>query len=161
MLLRHALLSLAFAAAAAQAEVTLTVKPLSRQQAAAFYLARGFPAEVVAAYARACVLSFSFRNEGKIALRFKLADWTAGNGVRFRPLEKWETEWEKRGVPPAARIAFRWAQFPPVQEFEAGDWIMGMAVPERRIAGPFRITARYSDEKGKHELVTAATACAR
>ena len=159
--LRHALLSLTFVAATAQAAATLAVKPLAREQVTAFGLARGFSAEAIAGYANACVLSFNFKNDRKMALRFRLADWTAGDGVRLRPLKDWETEWEQRGVPSAARIAFRWAQFPAEQEFEAGDWIMGMAVPQRPIAGRFRITARYTDEKGNHELVSNTVTCAK
>lgn len=150
---------LAFVASAALAQAALTVAPLSREQASAFYTARGFTAAAIAPYAEACVVSFSFRNGGRTALRFRLDDWRAGDGIRFRPLGDWEAAWEKDGVPQAARIAFRWAQFPPAQEFAPGDWIMGMAALERRVAGPFRVTARYSDDKGIHELVSDAVNC--
>lgn len=150
----------AVAAGAGTPPPELAVQPLARDQVLAFYGARGFDASALAAYADACVLSFTLRNAGRQTLRHRLADWTAGDGVRFRPLAAWDAEWEKRGVPPPARIAFRWAQFPEEQEFAPGDWIMGMAALERRIVGPFRVVARYADEKGEHEIATAAVACA-
>lgn len=156
---RIALILLSFATCSATAQVALTVTAQSHEQATAFYTARGFSTAAIAPYAQACVLSFSFRNAGRTALRFRLADWRAGNGVHFRALTDWEATWEKGGVPQAARIAFRWAQFPPEQEFAAGDWIMGMAALEQRIAGPFRVTARYSDDKGEHEIVSDAVTC--
>ncbi len=34
-----------------------------------------------------------------------------------------------------------------------------MAALEHRIAGPFRVTARYVDDQGEHELVTDPIAC--
>ena len=139
--------------------VTLDVSPNTREQTIAFYTARGFSATAIAPYAQACVLSFSFRNDSRTALRFRLADWRAEDGTRFRPVTEWETLWNNSGIPQAARIAFRWAQFPPDQEFEAGDWIMGMAALERRIAGPFRVIARYTDDKGEHELVSNTVSC--
>lgn len=156
---RLTLLTLALAAAAAQAEVTLAVKPVAADFLAAFYVARGFSAEAAAVYARECVLGFTFKNDGAAALRVDLADWTAGGGVRLRPREQWEQEWERRGVAKPARIAFRFAQFPPQQEFEPGDWIMGMATLEHRIPGPFRIAARYSDARGHHEFTSNAVTC--
>ncbi len=157
---RITLFLLVFAATAVQAQIALTVTPLSREQVTAFYTARGFSAVAIAPYTQACVLSFSLRNDGRTALRLRLADWRAEDGTRFRPLADWDTAWEKDGLPQAARIAFRWAQFPPEQEFDPGDWIMGMTALERRIAGPFRVVARYADEKGSHELLTNAIACA-
>lgn len=151
--------ALVFGAAADAAAPALAVSPLGRDQVVAFYAARGFDAKTLAAYTDACVLSFTLRNESGQTLRHRLADWTAGNGVRFHPLADWDAEWERRGAPQSARIAFRWAQFPEDQEFAPGDWIMGMAALERRIAGPFRVVARYADEKGEHEIVTDAVAC--
>lgn len=67
--------------------------------------------------------------------------------------------WESMGVPQAARIAFRWAQFPSDQEFEAGDWIMGMAALEHRPDKSFHIRAHYADDNNEHEVVTDAVTC--
>lgn len=150
---------LALLAWSATAQVVLSVKPLARDQTIAFYTARGFSAAAIAPFVQACVLSFNFRNGSQKSLSFRLADWRAKRETGFRSVTDWEAVWEKAGVSQAARIAFRWAQFPPEQEFEAGDWIMGMVALERRIAGPFRVTARYSDDKGNHEIVSNSVSC--
>ena len=143
----------------AQGGANLHAKPLSREQLLAFYTARGFSSAAIAPYAQACVLGFNFGNAGTTTLRFRLADWRAEDGTRFRPPDDWDSVWAQAGVAQAARIAFRWAQFPPEQEFAAGDWIMGMAALERRIAGPFRVIARYTDDKGEHEITSDAVRC--
>ena len=155
-----ALSLLALVTTAAQAQVTLSATPLTREQVSAFYIARGFSATAIAPYAQACVLSFEFRNAGRSALRYSLADWQAEDGIRIRPIAEWDAAWQKDDIPHAARIAFRWAQFPAQQEFEAGDWIMGMAALSRRPSGQFRILARYHDDKGHHEIVLDPVSCA-
>lgn len=157
---RRVALALMILPAGAAAEPALAVNPLRAEQVVSFYTARGFSAEAIAPYAGACVVSFTFRNESESALRFRLADWAASDGTRFTPLEEWESQWRRRGVAEAARIGFRWAQFPPEQEFAPGDWIMGMAALERRPAGSFRILGRYSDDKGQHEFTSPELACA-
>lgn len=151
---------LALATAAAQAQVTLSATPLTQEQVSAFYIARGFSTAAIAPYAHACVLSFEFRNGGQTALRFRLADWQTGEGIGFQPLADWDAAWEKHGVSAAARTAFRWSQFPPEQEFEAGDWIMGMAALARRPPGRFSLIARYHDRNGHHEILVDRLSCA-
>lgn len=157
--LRYAISLLAVATAAAQAQVTLSAAPLTQEQVSAFYIARGFSASAIAPYAQACVLSFEFRNGGRSSVHFRLADWQTGEGIGFRPLADWDTAWEKHGVAAAARTAFRWSQFPPEREFEAGDWIMGMAALARRPPGQFSLIARYHDHTGYHEIHIDQLSC--
>ena len=147
--------------ATAQAQVTLSATSLTQEQVRAFYIARGFSPTAIAPYAQACVLSFEFRNAGPTALQFRLADWQTAEGIGFQPLAEWDAAWERHGVSAAARTAFRWSQFPPEQEFEAGDWIMGMAALARRPPGQFSLIARYHDDKGRHEIVVDRLSCAR
>ena len=148
-------------ATAAQAQVTLSATPLTQEQVSAFYIARGFSESAIAPYAQACVLSFEFRNGGRFSVRFHLADWQTGEGIGFRPLADWDTAWAKHDVAAAARTAFRWSQFPPEQEFETDDWIMGMAALARRPPGPFSLIARYHDQNGDHEIRVDKLSCAR
>lgn len=143
--------------------VEIKVSALQREQTAAFYQARGFAAETVAAYAAACGFAFELRNAGRNSVRLRLADWRAedkGGAARFRRPDEWDAEWERRGVAEPARIAFRWAQFQAEQEFAPGDWIMGMAALERRIAGPFRLVLRFKTGKRQHEIAIDNLRCA-
>lgn len=143
--------------------VVLGVNPLTPSTRMAFYAARGFDAAAARPYAEACGFSFGLQNGGARPIRVALADWRAigADGVRiaFVLPETWDARWKKTGVPHAARIAFKWAQFQAHNTFEPGDWIMGMATLDRAPAAPFRLVARYSDEKRNHEIVLDALEC--
>ena len=148
---------------AARGGVEVKANALTRPAVLAFYQARGFSAEAIAPYADACVFSFEVRNTTKKALRLRLADWRAEDGAgsaRFGLPDAWEAEWARRGVPQAARIAFRWAQFQAEQEFAPGDWIMGMAAVERRHDGRFRLVIPYTIGNRSHEIAIDNGACA-
>lgn len=150
---------------ATQGAVMLTANPLTPAARISFYIGRGFSAAAIRPYAQACGFSFGMQNGGARVLTTRLADWHVvgadGKRIALRLPEAWNTDWEKAGVPPAARIAFRWAQFQAENTFEPGDWIMGMATLETAPAAPFRVVARYRDEKGDHEIAIEKLACAR
>ena len=149
---------------ARQGSVTLTANPLGGTSRSAFYEARGFPAKAIRPYSQACAFSFGMQNSGTATLTTRLADWHAigrdGRRVALRLPESWDAGFENDGVPPAARIAFRWAQFQAENTFEPGDWIMGMATLEQPLPGTFRLVARYRDDRGNHEIVLDGLACA-
>lgn len=144
--------------------VTLTANPLGTASRTAFYAARGFTAAAIRPYAQACGFSLGMRNGGTVTLSTRLAGWHAidadGKWIPLHPPEAWDAAWHKADVPQAARIAFRWAQFQAENTFEPGDWIMGMATLEAVPAGPFRLVARYTDDKGSHEIVLDRLECA-
>lgn len=143
--------------------VSLTVMPITRSQKTAFFVARGFAAEQIAPYAQACGFSFSLENRERAALRFHMADWTAeadGRVLRFASLDSWERDWDRFGVGQPARIAFRWAQFPPEHEFSRGDWIMGMANLAEPPTAEFRLVARFTEGGKTIELPIDNVACA-
>ncbi len=146
-----------------QAAVTFTANPLSSTSRTAFYAARGFSVAAIQPYAQACGFSFGMQNNGATPLVTRLTDWYAvgadGQRIALHLPETWDTAWGKAGVPQAARIAFRWAQFQAENSFEAGDWIMGMATLEMPPSGPFRLVARYHDNMGNHEIVLDNLTC--
>ena len=148
---------------ATRSGVEIKIRALQREQSAAFYQARGFAAETIAPYVAACGFAFELRNTGKSTVRLRLADWHAAGkagSARFMLPDAWDAEWARRGAPESARIAFRWAQFPAEQEFAPDDWIMGMTTLERRLAGPFRLTLRFSDQQRQHEIAIDNVTCA-
>lgn len=146
-------------------EVMLNANPLGHGSRTAFYAARGFSTDAIQPYALACGFSFGMQNGGSVAISTRLAGWRAvdaqGRSIGFRLPESWDAGWTKAGVPQSARIAFRWAQFQAENRFERGDWIMGMATLESTPAEPFRLIARYHDNKGDHEIVLNQLECAR
>lgn len=153
---------------ATQGGVSLTANPLGAEQRTAFYLARGFPAESIRPYAQTCGFSFGLQNSGARTLVTHLSDWRAvgadGKTVLLRLPETWDADWQAAAVSPAARIAFRWAQFQSTNTFEPGDWIMGMASFATPPVAPFRLVALYRHLEGDqtvHEIILDQLACAQ
>lgn len=150
---------------ARQGEVALGVNPLTVAARKAFYEARGFSASMIRPYAEACGFSFGLQNASSQAIRASLADWHAvgadGERIAFTLPETWDAQWERAGASSAARIAFKWAQFQTTNNFEPGDWIMGMATLKSVPKAPFRLVARYRDNKGDHEILLDKLECAR
>ncbi|HRH81606.1 MAG TPA: hypothetical protein PLW81_11225 [Thiobacillaceae bacterium] len=127
--------------------VTLRLTQILPDQARAFYLNRGFGAGDVEPYATACVFMTVLRNDAAPgAVAFALRDWrlgVAGGELPLRPVEDWMALWQQRGLPEAARIAFRWAQFPPEQEYEPGEWNQGMLAVGLPPGARFDLAARW------------------
>jgi len=48
-------------------------------------------------------------------------------------VDTWMAQWQSLGLSEAAQIAFRWAQFPPEQEYAVGEWNQGMLLNHRGI----------------------------
>lgn len=148
-----------------QANVTVTANTLGTASRTSFYEGRGFTAAMIHPYAASCGFSFGMQNAGSWPITTRLADWRAigadGREVPFRLPEEWDADWERLGIPQAARIAFRWAQFQSENTFEPGDWIMGMAVLKGVPATPLRLVTRYRDNKGDHEIVLDRLTCAQ
>ena len=161
----HAEDDIAWSHSATQGAVTLTANPLGTESRTAFYSARGFTAETIRPYAKACGLSFGMQNHGTATLVTRLAEWHAigadGKRISLHLPEAWDAQWGKAGVPQPARIAFKWAQFQAENTFEPGDWIMGMATLEYVPTPSFRIIARYHDNKGEHEIILDKLECSR
>ena len=93
------------------AGVTLGVMPLTAQWRSAFYVNRGFPAEVIQPYAAACGLSFGLRNAGEAPVDARLGDRQAvgadGQQIPLRLPETWEAQWAAAGVPQPADLGGR------------------------------------------------------
>jgi hypothetical protein len=101
-------------------------------QTRAFFQGRGFTPQQAEPLARDCVFQAIIRNGAEAAapMTLNLAGWrvhpTGGSAQPLRLEAQWQEQWERMGVSPPARIAFRWALFPTEQRFEPGDWNMGM-----------------------------------
>lgn len=128
--------------------VGLQLTQIQPDQARAFYLNRGFASEDVEAYATACVYMAVLRNDaapGEVS--FRLTDWRVRVEGREQPLltvDEWMARWRQRGLSEPARIAFRWAQFPPEQEYARGEWNQGMLTTGLPAGSRFDLIARWT-----------------
>ncbi len=105
----------------------LQLIPRLPDQTRAFFLARGFPADVADRIARACVFQVIGKNvatsDAPHDIRIDLRQWRITHRNQTVPIklkEVWAEQWPD-DVPNAARIAFRWATFPTDQVYHPAD----------------------------------------
>jgi len=145
--------------------VHLQLTQILPDQARAFYLNRGFPADAAERFATACVFMTVLRNDGAPGeVAFRLADWrvaTVGGERPPRQVEEWMAVWQSLGLSEPARIAFRWAQFPPEQEYAPGEWNQGMLSTGLAPDARFDLVARWSVAGKTYEGKLENVRCAR
>lgn len=145
--------------------VRLSLTQVTPDQVRAFYLARGFSREDVERIASVCVFETVFRNvSSPDAISFDLSDWRIVAGKRIEPLKlekQWQEEWEAHKVPPASRIAFRYALYPTSQSFEPGDWNQGMTTFDLPLGSTFDLVFKWKSSGGKqYEATLRGVQCA-
>lgn len=145
--------------------VTLLLAQIAPDSARAFYLNRGFPPEAAEQYATACVYMAVLRNDAAPGeLSFRLADWGVRHAGWTQPplsVADWMARWRARGLSDAAQIAFRWAQFPPEQEYAVGEWNQGMLTTGLPPGSRFDLIARWSVAGKTYEGKLENVVCAR
>lgn len=111
----------------------LQLTQLLPDQTRAFFQARGFPKETADSIATGCIMQSIGRNRGKQetpgSIDVDLKQWRMlhdGSEDPIKLKEQWDSEWPAGEVSDAARLAFRWANFPTQQDFAPGDFGWGM-----------------------------------
>ncbi len=145
--------------------VYLSLTQILPDQVRAFYLGRGFDADSAELLAtRACVFQTVFRNESVAdGIAFNLAEWSVRTARGEQPLKlerEWQQEWERRGVAPGPRTAFRYALFPTEHRYEVGDWNMGMTTYALPLGSRFDLRFTWLADGKRHEAVMTAVRCA-
>jgi hypothetical protein len=144
--------------------VRLSLTQIQPGHVRGFYLARGFDTEAVESIAKHCVFQTVMRNvSAPGAIQFSLPDWrvlTPGGEHRLKLAPDWRQEWNRRGIPQPARLAFRWAQLPPRQSYEVGDWNMGMTMVALPLGSRFDLRFVWKSDSAKHEAMLAGVVCA-
>lgn len=146
--------------------VSLRLTQILPDQVRAFYLARGFEAASVERLAaETCVFQTVLRNESaKGTIEFSLADWRSITLTGEQPprLEAdWQKEWGRRGVSPAARIAFRYALFPTEHRYEIGDWNMGMTTYALPLGSRFDLRFAWRESGKRRAALLTGVRCAK
>lgn len=144
--------------------VHLSLTQILPDQARAFYLNRGFTPAAAERYATACVYMTVLRNDAAPGeLHFRLADWSvlsAGQPHALKPVEDWLAQWRAEGLGEAAQIAFRWAQFPPEQDYAVGEWNQGMLAINLPAGSHFDLRVRWQVAGKTYEETLIDVVCA-
>lgn len=133
--------------------VTFSLTQILPDQARAFYVNRGFTLEQIESYATSCVFMTVLRNDNAPGtIHFVQQNWTIETPGKVQPpmnVTHWLKRLKESGAKKSALIAFRWAQFPPEQEYQpGGDWNQGMMVTGLPGGTQFNLIPRW-DIEGK------------
>ena len=111
--------------------INLSITQILPDQSRAFYVNRGFTLKQTESFASSCVYMAIMRNDtAPGTIHFTQSNWLVMTNKKSYPLvsvNSWLKKLKEQKVNNQALIAFRWAQFPPEQEYEVGgDWNQGM-----------------------------------
>ena len=132
----------------------------------AFYINRGFSQEQIQAYASSCVFMTVLRNDmAPGTIHFIRANWSVESNGKTHALlsiDDWINRFTDNNIGKSSMIAFRWAQFPPEQEYEpGGDWNQGMLSVGLPAETQFNITATWDIKGEAYEATLKGVKCAR
>ena len=133
-------------------------------QTRSFYLAREFPLVAASRYATACIFQVILNNDSKDrVVKIDLADWRVIHNDIKKPIileRDWQKIWEKMNISKSGRIAFRWSQFPKIQNHEPGDWFQGMAAADLPPSTEFDLYIKWLENDKSHDAIIHKLQCA-
>ena len=142
----------------------LRLQQLTLDQTRAFYLGRGFDAAEAERIAHGCVFQTVARNIGAAgSIALDLAQWRLETADGPRPIKlkhAWDQEFEARGTPPSARIAFRWATFPTEQSFDPSDYNWGMTTFGLPPGSSFDLSLQWRVDGHPQQALIKSMVCA-
>lgn len=135
-------------------------------QAQAFYVNRGFTLQQIEPYASSCVYMTVLRNDkAPGSIHFISNNWSVlvdGKPHTLVSVDQWVLRLTTTSTKKSALVAFRWAQFPPEQEYEpGGDWNQGMLSIGLPPASQFDAIARWDIDGKSYEAKLKGVQCAR
>lgn len=133
-------------------------------QTRAFYIARNFSAEAASEYATACIFQTILTNNSKDkVVKINLSNWRVIKNNKKIPLQldsDWQQKWIKMNLSKSSRIAFRWSQFPTIQEHKPGDWFQGMLAANLLPDTKFNLYIQWKVNDKVHEATIQNLQCA-
>jgi hypothetical protein len=112
-------------------DISMSLRPHSPDQMAAFYEARGFPRSAVQRLRHACFITVHVENRGRQVVWLELKNWhfLTGKGEIHRlDRSHWDSVWDEIGLPPANRSTFGWTQLPAVRDLQPGEPVGGNVI---------------------------------
>ena len=148
------------------AGVHFSLTQILPDQARAFYINRGFALEQIEPYATSCVYMTVLRNDNAPGdVHFISNNWSVlvkNKPHKLIPVSQWVEQLSSTGAKKSAVIAFRWAQFPPEQEYKpGGDWNQGMLSIGLPSASIFDVIAKWDIAGKEYEAKLVEVQCAK
>ena len=144
----------------------LSLTQILPEQAQAFYLNRGFTLKQIESYTSSCVYMTVLRNNNAPGtIHFISNKWTVlidGKPHKLQSVDNWVQRLSNKNTKKSALIAFRWAQFPPEQNYEpGGDWNQGMLSIGLPPDSKFDLIARWDINSNPYEIKLQGVRCAK
>jgi len=101
------------------------------EQMAAFYEARGFPANAIERIKKTCFVTVHIRNKSRSTLWLEQKNWLiSSNSKPLTRLDRdyWDAQWNEIDLPPAKRSTFGWTQLPMVRDLQPDEPVGGNIV---------------------------------
>jgi len=135
-------------------------------QARAFYVNRGFSLQQIEPYASSCVYMTVLRNDSAPGdIHFVSNNWRVlvkNKRHKLMPVSQWVKQLSSTGAKKSAVIAFRWAQFPPEQEYKpGGDWNQGMLSIGLPAGHTFDVIAKWDIAGKEYQAKLTGVECAK
>ena len=136
------------------------------EQVQAFYVNRGFSLKQIEPYSTSCIYMTVLRNDNAPgSIHFISNNWSVLIDGKSHPLvsvDEWVQRLTTKSTKKSSLVAFRWAQFPPEQEYEpGGDWNQGMFSVGLAAASQFDVIALWDIEGKKYEAKLQGVECAK
>ena len=146
--------------------VNFSLTQILPEQAKAFYVNRGFTLKQTESFASSCVYMTIMRNDtAPGTIHFAKSNWSIiSNNKSYPPVSvaTWLKKLKDNNVNKTALIAFRWAQFPPEQEFEVGgDWNQGMLSIGLPANNVFDLIVRWDINGKEYNATLKGVQCAK
>lgn len=97
------------------ADIHIELSPRTPNQMAAFYEARGFPAEMIELLKQQCFITVRIHNQRDDSAWLELANWSfshAGKPLQRLHRDAWQQRWQDMNMPMSSRATFRWTLLP-------------------------------------------------
>ena len=151
-----------------QGAVRIELAPLPLDVIRAFYGGRGFDKPYIEAFvSKGCVFRADIGNSNTTPnappVQIDLSRWRrdTGDGPSPIPLkETWLADFAKRGMALPQQTAFRWATFPNLQTFQAGDFNWGMLPFSYSPGTTFDLVIWWKEGKKEHTAEMKGLTCA-
>jgi len=136
------------------------------EQAQAFYVNRGFSLQQIAEYTASCIFMTVLRNDNAPgSIHFIRKNWSLlvnGHAKTLLSVDDWLKKLSNKNIKKSALIAFRWAQFPPEQQYEpGGDWNQGMLSIDLTAGSQFDITVNWDINGRPYRATLKDVHCAK
>ena len=146
--------------------VSFSLTQILPEQAQAFYVNRGFTLKQIESYTSSCVYMAVLRNDNAPGtIHFISNNWSVLIDGKLHPLvsvDNWVQLLTTKNTKKSALVAFRWAQFPPEQEYEpGGDWNQGMLSIGLPPGSQFDVIARWDIDGKAYEAKLQGVRCAK